>query len=44
MDKFIPNGNYVATINFAPKLMTENMVSFHLVWPWNKLNGFDVYI
>ena len=47
MDKFIPNSNYVAiktlwkiiSKDFVPNIRTEILVSFHKVWPQNKLKG-----
>lgn len=51
MDKCKPNRNYVAikknyelfSKNFAASIRTELMVSFHLVWLWNKVKGFDLF-
>ena len=45
MDKFIQNAKYVAiwkaiSKDFAPNIRTEIIVSFHKVWPWNKLKGY----
>ena len=51
MVKFIPHENYVAiktpcksiSKDFASNIRTEITVSFHKVWPLNKLKGFNVF-
>ena len=38
MNKFIPDRKYI----FIKAFLTENMVSFKEVWPWNEFERFVV--
>ena len=51
MNKFITNGNYIASrtfckqisTDFAPDIRTEIMVSFFKICSWNIIKMFDVF-
>ena len=38
MNKFVPNRKYISIKSF----LTENMVSFKEVWPWNEFERFVI--